>query len=506
MKLKLKKLFTIIMSIIMLISSTLLPSMQSFAEGNIRVPDISVTDFDMSKLDLYEFKCRQENMQVIHQGISALQEHVVPNGTWKRSTVFMHKYNKYAVQQSFDNVLELLFRDAGEINGKKVNVRVKVTRLELNPTQYCGQQHNFNWDNSGVPFLTVDQNWGDSGIQLMDYVYPEHPNFNSNTEQAFNTRSEVTATLEYADGTPCDLKLTMQPTDIDVKPGNPIDNGNMTSFYEGVGVKDVHNSIDKIVYNINADLRQHDYPGNWHWWEPQAYIGEGGTSGTDEFNKSGFAMRSRNNSITFAYNSSATSGSLFKFFAEVPYYHNPEKTAKKIVDRVSAPKIIGEPIKYTVTYTVPRPGIDIIDDIKTLKFTDQFDKKVDFKNAEVKLDGKVLKENTDYKLLKIEALGVPPTIEIDIINKSLFGRDKAGKTYEITYNTVTNKNALVKGDDKVINSTARMYFDGVPIFANSVETRLITSVPPKKDVFTPGDLKQSINGKVVSPGEKLTYK
>ncbi len=480
------------------------PSMQVFAQSPNRGLEISHTDLDLSKLDMYEFKCRQENMQVLHTDSGTLQQTVVPNGKWKKSTVFMHKFNKSATQQGFDNVLELLFSNAGEINGRKVNVRVKVNHLRLNPTQYCGQQENFNDPNSGVPFLTVDQNWGDSGIQLMDHIYPDHPNFNSNVEQAFGIRAEVTATLEYADGTPCDLKLTMQPTDIDVKPGNKLYNGNKTSFYEGVGVQNINTAIDKIVYNNDVKIQEHDYLNNWHWWEAHPSMPEVGTSGVDEYNKTGFAMRAKANSIRFAYYSAATSGSLFKFYAEVPYYNNPEKTAKKVVDKKEVPKKVGEPIKYTVTYTVPRPGVDIIDDIKSLKFTDQFDKKVDFKNAQVKLDGQVLNEGTDYKLSKIEAEGVPPTIEIDIINKALFGRDKAGKVYEITYNTVTNKKALVKGDDEVVNSTARMYFDNTPVFANTVKTKLIPPKGPEKTVFK-GGTTTVIDGKVVQPESELTY-
>ena len=197
-------------------------------------------------------------------------------------------------------------------------------------------------------------------------------------------------------------------------------------------------------------------------------------------------------------------GHCSNFTQKFPTINNPEKTAKKVVDKKEVPKKVGEPIKYTVTYTVPRPGVDIIDDIKSLKFTDQFDKKVDFKNAQVKLDGQVLNEGTDYKLSKIEAEGVPPTIEIDIINKALFGRDKAGKVYEITYNTVTNKKALVKGDDEVVNSTARMYFDNTPVFANTVKTKLIPPKGPEKTVFK-GGTTTVIDGKVVQPESELTY-
>lgn len=155
-----KKLFSMMLSCLMVIVM-ILPSIPANAAGGV---DKSVTDLNLAHLSLYEFKCTQENMQVVSRGSGTLEEHIAANGSWKKSTVFMHKYNKTPHQQNYNDVLELLFTNAGEVNGKKVNVRVKVSRLQLNPTVYYGKQSNFNDPNAGVPFLTVDQNWGTSGI------------------------------------------------------------------------------------------------------------------------------------------------------------------------------------------------------------------------------------------------------------------------------------------------------------------------------------------------------
>ena len=438
--LSVRKLFVLLLSFLMMIGIAA-PNMEAFAVENTK------TDLNLANLNLYEFKCRQENMQVVSTGSGTLKEVVTPNGSWTKSTVFMHKYEKSNSKQDYDNVLELLFTNADEVNGKNVNVRVKVSHLQLNPTVYYGQQANFNDANAGVPFLTVDQNWGDSGIQLMDYVYPDHPNFTNDNIWSFNTKTDVTATLEYADGTPCDLKLTMQPADIDVKPGNPIAGNRRSSFYEELGVKNLDSTIDKIVYNRAVSLDEENGTGNWHWWRANANITAAGTSGQDEYNKTGFVMRSKTNSITFAYNSSVTSGGLFKFFAEVPYHNNPGTAAKKTVDKAQAPKRVGEPINYTVRYTVPRPGTDIIDDIKSLKFADTFDKKVDFKEAIVKFDGNTLVEGQDYRVtVTPDNENGQDHVEINIIKNALFARDKGGKVYEITYKTETNSRALVGGD------------------------------------------------------------
>ena len=493
-----KKLFTILLSFLMLLS-TMLSTVPALAEGTT---EKTVTDLNLAHLSLYEFKCRQENMQVVSMGSGTLQEHIAPNGSWKKSTVFMHKYNRTPNQQNYNDALELLFTNAGEVNGKKVNVRVKVTRLQLNSTAYYGTQSNFNDTNVGVPFLTVDQNWGDSGIQLMDYVYPNHPDLKNNNEMSFNIKAEVTATLEYADGSPSDLRLTMLPADIDVKGGtiNPATN---TSFKEGFGIHNLDQSIDKIVYNRNADLQEIDEAGNWHWWYPGPGITSAGTNGEDEFNKTGFAVRSKTNSISFAYNSAVSSGGLFKFFAEQPYPKTPEKK----VDKQEVPKAVGEPINYTVSYTVPKPGKDVIDDIKSLKFSDTFDKKVDFKGAVVKLDGKTLVEGQDYELItKPDFTNGQDYVEINITNKSLFGREQGGKVYEITYKTETNQNALAEGEDKVINSSAKMYFDNIPVSANTVETKLLPPTKPKKEVFESKNPATSIDGNMVKGGTELLYK
>ena len=492
-----RKLLSVMLSCFMVIGM-ILPSIPTNAgPGGV---DKSVTDLNLAHLSLYEFKCTQENMQVVSLGSGTLEEHIAANGSWKKSTVFMHKYNKTPHQQNYADALELLFTNAGEVNGKKVNVRVKVNRLQLNPTSHYGKQSNFNDPNAGVPFLTVDQNWGDSGIQLMDYIYPSHPGLQNNNERSFNIKTEVTTTLEYADGSPSDLRLTMLPADIDVK-SNIKNLTTNTPFNEGFGIHNLNQSIDKIVYNRNVDLKEIDEADNWHWWYPGPGITE--TSGEDEFNKTGFAIRSKSNSISFAYNSAVVSGGLFKFFVEQPHPKTPEKK----VDKQEVPKSVGEPINYTVTYTVPKPGKDIIDDIKSLKFADTFDKKVDFKEAIVKLDGKTLVEGQDYELtVKPDYTDGQDYTEINIINKSLFGRAQGGKVYEITYKTVTNQNVLAEGENKIVNSGAKMYFDNVPIHANTVNTKVLPPTKPKKEVFDPKDTSTSIDGNVVKGGAELLYK
>ena len=115
-----KKLFMISLSFLMLFS-TMLSTNQAFAEGGERsgTTEKTVTDLNLARLSLYEFKCRQENMQVVSMGSGTMQEHIAPNGGWKKSTVFMHKYNKTPNQQNYNDALELLFTNAGEVIWKE---------------------------------------------------------------------------------------------------------------------------------------------------------------------------------------------------------------------------------------------------------------------------------------------------------------------------------------------------------------------------------------------------
>lgn len=110
--LSIHKLFVLLLSCLMMIG-IVAPNMEAFAVEK------TTTDFNLANLKLYEFKCRQENMQVISSGSGTLKEVVTPNGSWTKSTVFMHKYEKSNSQQNYDNVLELLFTNSGEVNGKR---------------------------------------------------------------------------------------------------------------------------------------------------------------------------------------------------------------------------------------------------------------------------------------------------------------------------------------------------------------------------------------------------
>ena len=73
------------------------------------------TDLDLSKLQLYQFSLKQENMEILDKGNSVIQDVVRPNTdskgkSWKKSTVFMMKVDRNnKTEQVFDNPLKLKF-------------------------------------------------------------------------------------------------------------------------------------------------------------------------------------------------------------------------------------------------------------------------------------------------------------------------------------------------------------------------------------------------------------
>lgn len=45
-------------------------------------------DTDLSKINLYQFTLRQDNMEVLNQNAAVVKDVVPANGSWKESTVF----------------------------------------------------------------------------------------------------------------------------------------------------------------------------------------------------------------------------------------------------------------------------------------------------------------------------------------------------------------------------------------------------------------------------------
>ena len=94
-------------------------------------------------------------------------------------------------------------------------------------------------------FFNSGRKLGDEINQIMDYIYPSHPTVTHDMYQTYWFDANVTAELRYQDGTPCDLKMVMNPSDIDV-----ISRGLKESF----SLYNIDNTIDKIVENNANNL------------------------------------------------------------------------------------------------------------------------------------------------------------------------------------------------------------------------------------------------------------
>ena len=211
-------------------------------------------------------------------------------------------------------------------------------------------------------------------------IFPNHPDVQNDLTRAYNVSAATKVEYKYADGTPCELKVVMQPSDIDVVNSH-------TKHREKYWISDLQNRIDKLVMN-NANVLKEGKSGGGTYWE----------NGTDtltntaweEHNKTGFAVRSIDNTMRFSYTTAAVSGGLFGFYTELP------KTApKKAVNRETVPAEKDQEIIYTAEFTTPRPGIDIIGDIRSLSMRDTFDQRLDFQSLDVVFDGNKLTRDTD---------------------------------------------------------------------------------------------------------------
>lgn len=99
------------------------------------------TDLDLSKLELYQFSLKQENMEILNQSSTVEKKIVNANGKWKESTVFMMKIDKSKgkVDHKFDNPLKLKFKNAGQVNGKQVDIYIDILELRMDYQKNNGE-------------------------------------------------------------------------------------------------------------------------------------------------------------------------------------------------------------------------------------------------------------------------------------------------------------------------------------------------------------------------------
>ena len=445
-------------------------------------------DSDLTQINIYQFTMTRDNMTVLSQGDGVKRVEIPASDTGNLpSTAFVMQPTKDGSNHQYNQPLSLKFSNAGTVDGKSVDVYVTVNSLGLTLKETNADYNNPN--KTDVPFMTVDENWGKKSFSLMDYIDVNHPSYTADMFGSYAINANVTMELRYSDGTPCNLKLVMQPSDIDVL------NGGTNETFSLVNAE---GTVDSIVMS-NRNVLTETTNGNKITWNPTRP-----TSGDDqEKNLAGFAVKSKSNSLTFESTSAGTSGSLFGAYTEVI-----SPAPVKAVDPEQAPAKAGEEITYTGTFTLPRQGIDTIGKIKSMSMVDTFDERLDYQSVSVSFDGQTLTEGTDYT---VSVDGQKVTVDIDA---HLLTKENGGKKFVITYKTLTN--SKIETDSSNIDNELTQAVDGNIAHSNKVTTELLyektheyVSGTPNKELpqevldLLPGKQTRIPNGTTVTPDQPL---
>ncbi len=445
-------------------------------------------DSDLTQINIYQFTMTRDNMTVLSQGDGVKRVEIPASDTGNLpSTAFVMQPTKDGSNHQYNQPLSLKFSNAGTVDGKSVDVYVTVNSLDLTLKNTNADYNNSN--KTDVPFMTVDENWGTKSFSLMDYIDVNHPSYTADMFGSYAINANVTMELRYSDGTPCNLKLVMQPSDIDVL------NGGTNETFSLVNAE---GTVDSIVMS-NRNVLTETTNGNKITWNPTRP-----TSGDDqEKNLAGFAVKSKSNSLTFESTSAGTSGSLFGAYTEAI-----SPAPVKAVDPEQAPAKAGEEITYTGTFTLPRQGVDTIGKIKSMSMVDTFDERLDYQSLSVAFDGQTLTEGTDYT---VSVDGQKVTVDI---NAHLLTKENGGKKFVITYKTLTN--SKIETDSSNIDNELTQVVDGNIAHSNKVTTELLyektheyVSGTPNKELpqevldLLPGKQTRIPNGTTVTPDQPL---
>lgn len=432
------------------------PSTAAFAVTEIK------DDTDLAHVQAYQFTMTQANMEVLSQSGDVEMDVLPPEAGREQSTVFALKVDKVnRGDQSFNQPLRLKFSNAGTVNGKAVDVYVTVNSVDLGFLQE-GTGDFENPSKTVVPFMMVDENWGKKSFYIQNYLDGTHPTYTKDMFHTFSVNANVTVELKYQDGSPCDLRAVMFPSDIDVISTH--------NHKETFSVFNKDTAFDKIVKNNRNSLHETTV-GNKTTWEPTDPVG---TSGNDEYNVTGMGIRSVDSKINFEYGTTMSCGGLFGLYTEVIA---PPPT--KEVDKAEIQAEAGQELTYTTKYRMPKPGVDTIGPITSMSMVDTFDERLDFKSLTVTQDGTTLTEGEDYTVT-VEG----QKVTVDIAKKHLT-KGNGGKYYTIVYKTVTNEKVTQQGADSITNIVTQNV-DNIKADSNKVVTDLLYAKDHEFVSGTPG--------------------
>lgn len=506
-----------------------------YAFASTPTAQIKTTNIDLSKLKLQKLNLNMNDYEVIHQDPTTkinsfdASEYYTRNN-WAPSSIiqFSSQIDKSKDHIVIDNPLEVVFKNTGYYFGKQTNVRMKVNRVYYDAIDYSGTSFASTSTKAArmaksedeVMFAELDDAAGEKGlVQFTNYNFytgepgaapyvHAKPGSKQNTLNSWYTmKADVTYTIEYADGTPADMKLVVPVGDIDVINWVNSHNGAAAGQNESFELPNADSQAAKIIFNNNfgAELtRPSDNNGTMVINPPTNSAG--GNSADWIYNVTGTTIRSRSNALTFTSASADASGTDFGVFVEHPAVDPVKKVDKTRISSYKDGKLV-----YTIQSAIPKVGTDVIDSIDEFSIEDLLDNRL--KNATVK--GVYVTQSEDADPAVSDWRILPPTkYTIDESGQRLkvnIDKSQLGyKQVKVIFETDTLATDLT-ADTSVINNQATVHTDDVPSKSNVTHTQPTlkfdhefvaedgSQLPGDVTTLTPGTTEDITPGTTVTP-------
>lgn len=498
---------------------------------------IKTTNVDLAKIKLQKLNLNMNDYEVIHKDpttqINTFDSSAYfsqPGNGWAPTSIiqFSSQIDKSKDHIVIDNPVEILFKNTGYYFGRQTNVRMKVNRVYYDAIDYSGtsyaststRERRMSKPGDEVMFAELDNAAGENGVvqftnynfytgepNAAPYVHPVQGSKQNTLNSWYTMRADVTYTIEYADGTQADMKLVVPVGDLDVISYVNKAKGDGAGQNEMFELPNADSQASKIIFNRNFAARltrPSDNNGTMVINPPANSIG--GNSLDWMYNTTGATIRSRSNSLTFTSGSADASGTDFGVYVEHPAVDPVKKVDKTRIASYQDGKLV-----YTIQSTIPKVGMDVIDDIDEFSIDDLLDNRL--KNVTVKgvyvTDSEDVDPSTaDWRKLPASRYTVDTTgqkLKVNI-DKSQLGH----KQVKVIFETDTLATDL-SADTSIINNQATVHTDDVPSKSNVTRTQPTykfdhefvaedgSQLPGDVTTLTPGTTEDITPGTTVTP-------
>lgn len=498
---------------------------------------IKTTNVDLAKLKLQKLNLNMNDYEVIHKDpttqINTFDSSAYfsqPGNGWAPTSIiqFSSQIDKSKDHIVIDNPVEILFKNTGYYFGRQTNVRMKVNRVYYDAIDYSGTSHaststrerRMSKPGDEVMFAELDNAAGENGVVQFTnynfytsepgaapYVHPVQGSKQNTLNSWYTMRADVTYTIEYADGTQADMKLVVPVGDLDVISYVNKAKGDGAGQNEMFELPNADSQASKIIFNRNFAARltrPSDNNGTMVINPPANSIG--GNSLDWMYNTTGATIRSRSNSLTFTSGSADASGTDFGVYVEHPAVDPVKKVDKTRIASYQDSKLV-----YTIQSTIPKVGMDVIDDIDEFSIDDLLDNRL--KNVTVK--GVYVTDSEDADPSTADWRKLPPNkYTIDTTGQKLkvnIDKSQLGhKQVKVIFETDTLATDL-SADTSIINNQATIHTDDVPSKSNVTRTQPTykfdhefvaedgSQLPGDVTTLTPGTTEDITPGTTVTP-------